>query len=81
MYIFKKNILQGDSKKSVILKFRFFGTYNDSIIKEICNAIIIMTATGQLARSQSEQFKGKFMWNHWVDLAIQSKTYKKHFKI
>ena len=41
--------IQGVSKKSVILKFRFFGTSSDSITKEICNAIINTTATRQLA--------------------------------
>ena len=36
-------------KKSVILKFRLFCTFNDSIIKEISSAIINMIATRQLA--------------------------------
>ena len=36
-------------KKSVILKFRLFSTFNDSIIKEISSAIINMIATRQLA--------------------------------
>ena len=43
------NQVQGVSKKSVILKFKFFGTFNDLIIKEIINAIINMIATRQLA--------------------------------
>ena len=43
------HFVQGVSKKSVILTFRFFGPSSDSIIKEICNAIINVTATGQLA--------------------------------
>ena len=36
-------------KKSVILKFRFFGTSSDSIIKEIGYTIMNMTAIRQLA--------------------------------
>ena len=32
-------------KKNVILKFRYFGTFNDSIINEIRSAIVNMKAT------------------------------------
>jgi hypothetical protein len=42
--IVNKKTIQGVSKKSVMLKFRCFGTFNESIIKEISSAIINMTA-------------------------------------
>ena len=37
--------IQGVSNKSVIVKFSFFGTSSDSIVKEIRNAIIDILAT------------------------------------
>ena len=40
-----KHEIQGVSKKSVILKFIFFGNSNDAIIKEIGSPIIGMIAT------------------------------------
>ena len=44
-------------QKSVILTFKFVGTSSDSIIKQICNAIIIMTATGQFVALWMVEFE------------------------
>ena len=49
LFRYSKNYYRVSLKKSVILEFRFLGTSSDSKLKEMCNAMINITATSQLA--------------------------------